>query len=106
MPKRCRSDKRQFALYALISRQYFAKLAYNANESSDSSVRSYNAMIPTEFFHVSSRESINVVELTLPVTVDTEEFDQLNAQMSRLLVDPGGDRWVLDLSHVSYMGSS
>jgi len=63
-------------------------------------------MIPTQFFHVSSRDSINEVELKLPVHVDTEEFNQLNAEMSRLLVDPGGDRWVLDLSHVSYMGSS
>lgn len=60
----------------------------------------------TEFFHVKSEASINVVQLTLPVSIDTGEFDRLNTAMSNLLVDPGGDQWVLDLSHLSYMGSS
>jgi anti-anti-sigma factor len=63
-------------------------------------------MTPTEFLQHSCDEKINVVELTLPVVLDTEDFDQINAQLSGLFVDPGGDRWVLDLSRVQYIGSS
>ena len=63
-------------------------------------------MIPTEFFQISSDESINFVDLTLPVTVDPQEFEQLNASFSQIFAESPGDRWVLDLSHVSYMGSS
>ena len=63
-------------------------------------------MIPTEFFQLSCDGAINFVELTLPVVIDTEEFDRFNTQLSRLFTDPGGDKWVLDLSHVQYIGSS
>jgi anti-anti-sigma factor len=63
-------------------------------------------MIPTQFFQVSSDESINFIDLRLPVTVDPKEFEELNAAFSELLINAGADRWVVDLSHVSYMGSS
>jgi anti-sigma B factor antagonist len=63
-------------------------------------------MIPTEFFQISSDDSITFVDLTLPVTVDPQEFEQLNASFSQIFAESPGDRWVLDLSNVSYMGSS
>ncbi len=62
--------------------------------------------MPTEFIAVKAAGAINVVELALPVAMDAEEFDRLNAAVSRLLIDPGGNLWVLDLSHVSYLGST
>jgi anti-anti-sigma factor len=60
----------------------------------------------SELFRLSQEESINIVELSLPQTLDSEEFDRLNEAFSRLFVDAAGKRWLLDLSRLSYMGSA
>lgn len=59
-----------------------------------------------EFFRVQSDESVHVVELTLPELIDPLEFDRLNQQLLAELDGRGGQKWVLDLSAVSYMGSA
>ena len=58
------------------------------------------------FFHVSNVQSVNVVELSLPQSLDSEEFDRLNEQMLALFDGQPAGKWVLDLSRLSYMGSS
>jgi len=63
-------------------------------------------MMPTEFFEVKIEDSINFVELTLPQSIDTNEFEHLNAAIAQLLVDRNSHLWVLDLSRLSYIGSS
>jgi anti-anti-sigma factor len=62
--------------------------------------------MPKEFFQLKREDTVNVVELTLPQSIDSKEFEHLNEAISQLFVDPGGDLWVLDLSRLSYMGSS
>jgi len=62
--------------------------------------------MPTEFFEVKIEDSINFVELTLPQSIDTNEFEHLNAAIAQLLVDRNSHLWVLDLSRLSYIGSS
>ena len=50
--------------------------------------------------------TVNVVDLTLPHTLDIEEFDRLNESILELIrAEPEG-QWVLDLSQLSYMGSA
>ena len=58
------------------------------------------------FFQVSKIQAVNVVELALPQSLDSEEFDRLNEQMLALFDGQPAGRWVLDLSRLSYMGSS
>lgn len=61
------------------------------------------------FTHESSvvtTETINVIELRLPATLDASEFDHLNESILGILGSQNGGRWVIDLEHVEYIGSS
>ena len=62
--------------------------------------------MPKEFVQVTTTQSVNVIDLALPESLDSEEFDRLNESMLKTLDGKVGDRWVLDLSGVDYMGSS
>lgn len=57
-------------------------------------------------FRVSSIQSARVLELTLPTTLDSEEFDRLNDALLGVLAEAPDGSWVLDLSLLSYMGSA
>jgi anti-sigma B factor antagonist len=50
--------------------------------------------------------TVNVVDLTLPHTLDIEEFDRLNESILELIRGEPQGQWVLDLSQLSYMGSA
>ena len=50
--------------------------------------------------------SVNVVDLTLPHTLDIDEFDRLNDSILGLIRGEPEGQWVLDLSQLSYMGSA
>ena len=56
------------------------------------------------FVRTSAAGAVRVVELVLPTAIDSDEFDALNAALLGQMA--GADRWVLDLSAVTYMGSS
>lgn len=60
----------------------------------------------SDLFHVSQSGSTTVVELILPHTMESSEFDRLNESLLQLVAQRTGGSWVLDLSHLSYMGSS
>lgn len=51
-------------------------------------------------------DGINVMDLTLPESLDSDEFDVLNESMLKTVQGKPSDSWVLDLSGVNYMGSS
>ena len=57
-------------------------------------------------FQVSSIESARVVDLTLPMSLDSGEFDLINESLLELVNKEPQVWWVLDLSQLSYMGSS
>ncbi|HWE94271.1 MAG TPA: STAS domain-containing protein [Tepidisphaeraceae bacterium] len=59
-----------------------------------------------DLFQVSEIGDATVVELSLPQALDSEEFDRLNEALLSLLGERPEGRWVLDLSRLSYMGSS
>ena len=42
-----------------------------------------------ELFHVKREGSINVLELTLPQSIDTKEFEHLNQALARTVRCPG-----------------
>jgi anti-anti-sigma factor len=60
-----------------------------------------------EFYRVQPvQQSISVIELALPESIDVLEFDHLNQSMLDLLNDKAHQPWVLDLTAVTYMGSA
>jgi anti-sigma B factor antagonist len=50
--------------------------------------------------------TVNVIDLTLPQTLDIDEFDRLNESLLELVRGEAEGQWVLDLSQLSYMGSA
>ncbi len=60
----------------------------------------------TDLFQMSEEGSIKVIELTLPTSIDSSEFDRLNESLLAALGDAPGAGWILDLSRVAYMGSA
>lgn len=50
--------------------------------------------------------TVNIVDLTLPPTLDIDEFDRLNESILELIRSEPDGQWVLDLSQLSYMGSA
>ena len=60
----------------------------------------------TDLFRLTEDGSIKVLELVLPTTIDSSEFDRLNESVLDVMGKEPGARWVLDLSRVAYMGSA
>lgn len=59
-----------------------------------------------QFFRLQTIQSVHVVELILPDLIDPLEFDRLNEQMLAALDGKASQKWIVDLSGVSYMGSA
>lgn len=62
--------------------------------------------MPQDFFRLESSDRVQVIELTLPQSLDSAEFDELNESILGVVSSRKNERWVIDLSHVSYMGSA
>jgi anti-anti-sigma factor len=60
----------------------------------------------TDFVRVAPVGKSTVISLSLPELLDSDEFDHLNQQLTRVLDENRAGSWVLDLTNVSYMGSS
>ena len=59
-----------------------------------------------DLFRLTEEGPIKVLELVLPSTIDSSEFDRLNESVLDVLGKEPGAGWVLDLSRVAYMGSA
>jgi len=57
-------------------------------------------------FRISTSESVNVLELTLPSVIDGADFDNLNESVLDAIQAAAAQPWVLDLSGVLYVGSA
>ena len=57
-------------------------------------------------FTVQLVQSVNVIELKLPESIDALEFDNINETMLRQLKGKASQPWLLDLSGVEYLGSA
>jgi len=62
--------------------------------------------MPTEFVKFQPGADANIVELRLPQSLDSMEFDDLNASLLALLKGRAQQKWIIDLSAVTYMGSA
>lgn len=62
--------------------------------------------MPKDFYRIESSDHAQVIELTLPQALDSAEFDELNEAILSTISERKSDRWVIDLGHVSYMGSA
>jgi anti-anti-sigma factor len=68
-------------------------------------------MAQDELLKVSNLGPIRLVELFLPGDLDSTEFDRLNDGLVDVFTpgegdDQQGGRWVIDLTHVTYLGSA
>ena len=50
--------------------------------------------------------AVQVLELSIPRSVDMYEFDRVNEEIARLTADDRAGRWVLDMSGSQYVGSA
>jgi anti-anti-sigma factor len=62
--------------------------------------------MPDRHYKLSQDHGVHVMELTLPIVVDPAEFDKLNETIGDATESAGGERWVLDLRQVEYVGSA
>jgi hypothetical protein len=60
--------------------------------------------MPTDLLNFKPGTEANVIELRLPETLDSSEFDKLNESLLKLLEGRGKQKWIIDLAAVSYMG--
>jgi anti-sigma B factor antagonist len=59
-----------------------------------------------ERFNITEEKSVQILQFSLPVTLDTMEVDGIIESVLKQ-IEPRGDRlWVVDLAHVEYLGSS
>jgi anti-anti-sigma factor len=58
------------------------------------------------FVRVTTLDSVQIIDLSLPESLDSKEFDALNEALIQTVEGKIEQRWVLDLSAVLYMGSS
>ena len=63
-------------------------------------------IVPTDLVNFLPGNDANVVELHLPQTLDSADFDALNDSFHTILQDRSQQKWVIDLSAVTYMGSA
>ncbi len=59
-----------------------------------------------DYFRHKIEDSVNVIEMTLPGSIDAVDFDKINENLLRLLDATEGNRWIIDLSSVDYLGSA
>jgi anti-anti-sigma factor len=59
-----------------------------------------------DLFRLSDEGPVKVLELSLPTTIDSSEFDRLNESVLDVIGREPGAGWVLDLARVAYMGSA
>lgn len=57
-------------------------------------------------FQLNRVGAVTVIEMSLPATLDAEEFDRLNQMMQAALGETPRGRWVLDLQAAEYVGSA
>jgi anti-sigma B factor antagonist len=66
----------------------------------------FGTRMTTDLFRLTAEGPVKVLELSLPTSIDSSEFDRLNESVLEALRDEPGAGWVLDLSAVAYMGSA
>src|SRR5215207_4984939 len=50
--------------------------------------------------------AVQILELSVPRSVDMYEFDRVNEEIARVTADDPAGRWVLDMSGAEYVGSA
>jgi anti-anti-sigma factor len=55
---------------------------------------------------INAEQEVCIIELALPSVLDGAEFDALNESLLNVVADHPDGRWVIDLTSVTYLGSS
>lgn len=86
--------------------RFFARFLREPAEPAHPAVQREELSMANQFYRHSKAGTVNVVDLTLPHTLDIEEFDRLNESLLELIRGEPEGQWALDLSQLSYMGSA
>jgi len=62
--------------------------------------------MPDEYFVLTEVGAANVLSLSLPEFMDSEEFDRINEQVLQIFETHNKTYWVLDVTGLNYAGSS
>ena len=60
----------------------------------------------SDWYAVVAEGKVRVLSLSVPMQVDSADFDKLHEQVLEQITAAPGSRWVIDLSAPAYMGSS
>ena len=60
----------------------------------------------SDLFQILAVEQARVVDLSLPISLDSGEFDRINESLLERINREPSAWWVLDLSRLTYMGSA
>jgi anti-sigma B factor antagonist len=89
---------------AQVLSQAFASIARLVSFDAEPEVE--RVFMSSNLYRHSKSGEVNVIDLTLPLTLDIDEFDRLNESILELIRNEPEGQWVLDLSQVAYMGSA
>jgi anti-anti-sigma factor len=59
-----------------------------------------------DLFQITPIGTVQVIQLELPESLDSDEFDRLNDSLAAILTARPNGSWVIDLSVLAYAGSS
>jgi len=62
--------------------------------------------MPEDLFPVTRVDKARLVEVALPSSLDSAEFDRINESLIGRINSEPHENWVLDLSQLAYMGSA
>lgn len=60
----------------------------------------------TDFFSFQATPGGNLLDLHLPESLDAIEFDHFNSALQKLMENRSGQKWIVDLTDVAYLGSA
>ena len=62
--------------------------------------------MPSNLLRLTQQGPVQLIELLLPEQLDHVEFNTLNDAIAQAISEKPDARWLLDLTHVTYMGSA
>jgi anti-anti-sigma factor len=59
-----------------------------------------------ELFQLQTETSVSIIQMKLPESIDSADFDRLNQNLLALIEAKSPKSWVIDFTDVDYMGSA
>ncbi|HEX3358950.1 MAG TPA: STAS domain-containing protein [Tepidisphaeraceae bacterium] len=60
----------------------------------------------SELFQLQTETSVSIIQMKLPESIDSADFDRLNQNLLALVEGKSSKAWVIDFTDVDYIGSA